>query len=667
MHPDDPAPGSQGPIATATLPVRAGVPPARPGAARSSTRAGAAWYVARLRAMPMAEVPFRVSEQLRRLSGRIAAGPRIPDALRRQDTGLAELILSWGARPDVRAFWRTQADEVGDGRVTAFGISWPTTPDGVPDWDIDPVTGHRWPDRYCFDVPLRPGRTDVKNVWQLNRLQYLLPVAAHAATSADRYAADLCARHLQRWLDDHHPRRGVVWRSGIELAIRALSMVLILELTATVGADRDRLEWAAARSVLDHRDWLERFPSRYSSANNHRVAELVGLLIIGGAYPAAARPGDVDRWWHELDGLILRQIHPDGVPAEQSTAYATLVLEWLALSAALGPRLGQRFSPQAWRRITAAADFLDAVTDAAGNTVGIGDADESRLLTAALPADQHVRAVTGLVQRHLEPTGEHRHADIRCFAAGGYTVARTGESDGEALWVLDHGPLGFENLAAHAHADTLAVYLHCGGRPVFVDAGTFRYQGDAGWRGWFRGTAAHNTLTIGATDSSTPTGPFNWHPRRRARGRLIDVRSAGCGFQICAEHDGYLAGCGVLHRRTLLGAGGGRYRLSDTVTGTEPVPVIWSLLVAPGLTVRESRVGWVISDGGVPLVRVDVPTGWSAHVARGTSDPALGWCAPSYGRLTPAPQLLLRGELGGARTLDVDITLLDAAADVRPY
>jgi hypothetical protein len=664
MQRDDPVPGSRGQIATTTPPIPAGAVPAGPGTAPSSTRAGAAWYVARLRAMPLPEVPFRLSEQLRRLSGRVVVAPRIPDALRRQDTGLAELVLSWGTRPEVREFWGTQAREVGDGRVTAFGISWPTTPDGVPDWDVDPVSGQRWPDRYCFDVPIRFGRADVKNVWQLNRLQYLLPVAAHAATSADRDAADLCARHLQRWLDEHNPRRGVAWRSGVELAIRVLSMVLILELTATVGAARDRLEWAVARSILDHRHWLERFPSRYSSANNHRVAELMGLLIIDAAYPAAARPGDVDRWWQELDALIMRQIHPDGVPAEQSTAYATLVLEWLVVGAALGPRLGHRFSPETWRRITAAADFLDAVTDAGGNTVGIGDADESRLLTAAVPADQHVRAVTGLVQRHLDRTAEHRHAGIRCFAAGGYTVARTGESGGDGLWVLDHGPLGFENLAAHAHADTLAVYLHYRGRPIFVDAGTYRYQGDAGWRSWCRGTAAHNTLTIGATDSSTPTGPFNWHPRRRARGRLIEVRSAGCGLEVRAEHDGYLAGYGVLHRRALLGTGGGRYRLSDAVTGSAPVPVTWSLLVAPGLTVRESRDGWVISDGDVPLVRVDVPSGWSANVARGTCDPALGWCAPSYGRLVPAAQLLLRGELGGARTLDVDITLLNAAADV---
>jgi hypothetical protein len=71
-----------------------------PDTARSSTRAGAAWYVARLRVMPMPEVPFRLSEQLRRLSGRIAVGPRIPTPCGDRTPGLAEPMLSWGARPD---------------------------------------------------------------------------------------------------------------------------------------------------------------------------------------------------------------------------------------------------------------------------------------------------------------------------------------------------------------------------------------------------------------------------------------------------------------------------------------------------------------------------------------------------------------------------------------
>jgi hypothetical protein len=627
--------------------------------------------------MPPREVPFRVVEQVRRLRGRTAGGARPPGSVRRRDTGLGALIRDWATEPAVPRFWQDRAGAVADGAVHVFGVRCPLSSAGVPDWNVDPRTGHRWPDRYCFDIPLHRDGVDVKHVWEVHRLQYLLPVAAHAAATGDRDAADLCGRHLQRWLDDNPAHRGVAWRSGIELAVRSLSMVLLLELVAGPGEPWQRLEAAVARSVWEHAEWIARFPSRYSSANNHRIAELAGLLVLAAAYPDARLTERVSAWWRELDEEVRRQIHPDGVSAEQSTAYGAHVVEWLAVCARIGPQLGQRFSPESRRRILAAAAFLTTVTDEAGHLVQIGDDDESRLLTAARPATDYPQAVVGLVERTLRAVVGPARPGLSCFVRGGYTVARQQAPGGEALWVLDHGPLGFGHLAAHAHADTLAVYLHYRGRPVFVNAGTFLYQGSTEWRNRLRSTALHNTVSVEGADSSMMTGAFNWHPRRRANGRLIDVRSpvtgaADAGLRVTAEHDGYLADHGVIHRRTLTATGPGRFRLSDGVAGTgrpgRPADTgrpagTWSLLVAEGLRVRETARGWLVCDGDLALVRLEAPAGWSRETARGRAEPALGWYAPAFGRLVPTAQLLLRGRLDPGRSLDVDITLLAASDD----
>jgi hypothetical protein len=45
---------------------------------------------------------------------------------------------------------------------------------------------------------------------------------------------------------------------------------------------------------------------------------------------------------------------------------------------------------------------------------------------------------------------------------------------------------------------------------LLIDAGTFTYVGDARWRNWFRGTAAHNTIRIDGLDQATPVDPFRW-------------------------------------------------------------------------------------------------------------------------------------------------------------
>jgi hypothetical protein len=85
---------------------------------------------------------------------------------------------------------------------------------------------------------------------------------------------------------------------------------------------------------------------------------------------------------------------------------------------------------------------------------------------------------------------------------------------------------------------------------------------------------------------------------------------------------------------------------------------MWSLVVAPDLAVEDSGKGWLVSVGSRPLVRVEVPPGWVRHTARGETDSALGWCAPSFGHLQPTAQLLVLGKLGADRALDIDITLL---------
>jgi hypothetical protein len=147
---------------------------------------------------------------------------------------------------------------------------------------------------------------------------------------------------------------------------------------------------------------------------------------------------------------------------------------------------------------------------------------------------------------HAVETGSHYGSPaLRIFPHGGYTVARTSTSRGTLLAVFDHGPLGFGPIAAHGHADALAIWLHWGDEPILVDAGTYLYHADHRDRDLFRGTRVHNTLALEEADQSLIAGPFNW--RRHAQTRLVACASGS----ISAEHDGYLRRFGLIHRRDL--------------------------------------------------------------------------------------------------------------------
>ena len=82
---------------------------------------------------------------------------------------------------------------------------------------------------------------------------------------------------------------------------------------------------------------------------------------------------------------------------------------------------------------------------------------------------------------------------------------RSSPSDGEEIWCrCDAGPHGFLSIAAHAHADALAVEVRYNGVDVLADPGTYCYHGEPRWRSYFRSTLAHNTIEVGRTAISRP-------------------------------------------------------------------------------------------------------------------------------------------------------------------
>ncbi|TIP77948.1 MAG: heparinase, partial [Mesorhizobium sp.] len=92
------------------------------------------------------------------------------------------------------------------------------------------------------------------------------------------------------WHSANPPFRGVGWASGIEVALRAISLIVIMDLVGDRlgAATRQQVGEILAASAY----WLPRFPSQFSSANNHLVAELAGEYLTGlalGTAPDAAR------------------------------------------------------------------------------------------------------------------------------------------------------------------------------------------------------------------------------------------------------------------------------------------------------------------------------------------------------------------------------------------
>src|SRR5262249_7717623 len=146
--------------------------------------------------------------------------PLLPDL----SHGLHAMVLT----AVLRDKWRDVARRAQAGRFLLLGQEWPGLR-GLQQWHLDPVNGRLWPpQRYCFAIGHRhaKGYGDVKFVWELNRLQYLQPIAALSSLDSDAGLARFCADEVESWIDANPPFRGVSWKSGIELALRVVSLLI---------------------------------------------------------------------------------------------------------------------------------------------------------------------------------------------------------------------------------------------------------------------------------------------------------------------------------------------------------------------------------------------------------------------------------------------------------
>lgn len=626
------------------------------------------WYVNRLRNMEPAEIVHRLAEKARKLVSKhrhqgwsdqsnVTLHPVFP--------GLASRVL--GASPAQRQAIAVAAGDLLAGRYAALGRQWPPRdpaslfPANL--WRLDPVTQTLWPgdETYAFDIDFRHdgARGDVKYVWEINRLQFLPVMAAHHLLDDDKESLSAIEAALDAWHDANPPFGGVGWASGIEVALRAISIVLTLDMLG------DRLSEAfrsrAAQILSASAFWLPRFPSRFSSANNHRVAELAGEYLLG-----LALGHDAGRPWQHLLVELDKQILSDGSGAEQTPTYAAFTAELVLICALAAREAGTPLPQPAAQRLAEFANFIAWL----GPGAEFGDNDEGRVVTLSSERDYSfsvasaiagflgvpspVAAVDDFRARVFGAPREilSQPAGFRCFPAGGLTVWQ-GEMAGHHVALrFDHGPLGYLSIAAHGHADALSIALDIDAQPVLVDPGTYLYGSGGPWRTWFRSTPAHNTLNLEGQSQSTMSGAFNWS--HKAEARLIEARQTA-DWSLTAEHDGYERRFGARHQRQVRREGESILVLDRLVGTAQVAEIVFQLAI--GLDAE--RKGNVVTArrNGVPVLRLTLPDAKVTIAAGGELPGSGGWVSPRFGVKLSAPRIAWQGRVDAAGVVSI-LTML---------
>jgi hypothetical protein len=631
------------------------------------------WRINRLRVMSPQEMLFRVRRGVGQCVERIkvAAGwaPRPATAI----CAKANLFgTEHGAiRPGQLRLNTAKLQDYIDGRIDFFGHELIDV--GVPTaWHIEPVTHMKTPRKFGQALNYRDDSVvgNVKFIWELGRHHHLVPLAAaYALTGEIRYRRAV-VEQIDGWIEANPYGIGIHWCSAIEVSLRLVSWSVVHSLLA-LRDGRAGLLAATSRgedlgnAIFQQAHFVRHFLSRFSSANNHLVGELTGLLAACTVFDLGNAGCDWAEFAHrELEREAELQVFADGVGKEQAFFYHLWVLEYLLFCWLVGTRAGRTFSDAFADRILSMAKFLRDVSPEGGEPPQVGDADDGFVtrFEPSWPARPYaevlgaVDAVFGdgspevsakafwyAAMRAPGPVSHSAPRTKRAYPAiyrdGGYAVLGSEEFH----VVFDAGPLGFLGIAAHGHSDALSFCLAVDGAWWLVDPGTYAYHSQPAWRSYFRGTAAHNTIRINNENQSEEAGAFMW--LRKAHAWIEEMSSSRAAQYVRAAHDGYER-VGVIHRRHLrVSPMKGELEVTDAVSGACPGIAEIFFHFAPDVRVvlDAENARWVATrQGSRRRLCFSMDPVWTCAVHRGTLNPILGWYSPALDKKVPSDTL--RGE-----------------------
>lgn len=551
-----------------------------------------------------------------------------------------------------------RADALLDNRFRFFGYPEAVVADRGP--DVDPFSGRSWPKRHGKRIDYRrAGSADPKWIWELNRCQDLpLLVAAWLLSGESRYA-EIAAARLESWIETHPPGRGIAWSSGFEAGVRAISLAVAFDgLRGSAFLPRERAG-LIVQALGQHVTWIDRDPSTGSSANNHRIGELVGVVAVSALVPELR---DSDRRLESalvaLGREVERQIRADGTTAEQAFSYHVFVLDLLLVALALLDARDRRAPNSLCAALHRSADALWAQLDDDEPEPRYGDSDNGRALVLDASDVRSARGVAAAIAARFGHSGAARVArdtdstshwlfgaegaerfektarasapETLTLSEGGLTILR----GSGCRTLFDHGPHGYLSLAAHAHADALAIDVALHDTPIVSDPGVGSYFAKPEVREAFRGTGFHATVTVDGVNSSEAGGPFLWI--KHAAGRLLFFDPEGAAI---AEHEGYSRlSDPVVHRRAVVLVGGGALLVLDQLHahGSHRYSQRWPF--HPALDVAERGPAHVSLRGeraGALLIFATLDD-FQLRLAREQERPPLGWWSDGLESVVPA-------------------------------
>jgi hypothetical protein len=545
-----------------------------------------------------------------------------------------------------------------------------------PKWNVDWISGLDWPSNRPLEnhTSIRFDGSDIKAPYELARLQFL-PVLgkAYILTQSSRYR-ETAKAILSDWLRQNPAPFGIHWSLAMEVALRAISICLLLNLLAPFGKDEQVWLDRVTESLWQHLNYIEghlEFSHRVRS--NHYLSNILGIYCIASFLEGEGMQARRGLHSRNLETELSEQVHADGGDFEASSGYHVLVTQMFTTGYHLFRANGQKPSRAYSERLHSMYQFMATLANPDGVLPHLGDCDDGRVELLQDDLEQMLRLSTternslrvpnqigigsalfggkagamddaswyGVTGTSAMPPICEPAANVTVFPQSGIAVANAGQ----AQVVFCAVPNGINGKGSHTHNDKLSFVLRMNGEEVLCDSGTGVYTRDPKLRNRLRRTAAHNSVVVDDAEQNTidfSTSRVFWIGNEAAVSP-IQFDETENAISLTASHLGYKAR-GITHtRRLTLKKEGSTLVVEDFLEGSGShrfeinfqLAPKWSASLAEQ-SASSSGVNFLLSGSGQVRLNVSAPVSISGEC--GEREISTAYCVT-----TPGAYATIRG------------------------
>ncbi len=254
-------------------------------------------------------------------------------------------------------------------------------------WQLDVRSGFEFDNNKQFDNQLtdQSKNVDIKNCWELGRLQHLPQLAIAAINAENKEPLILEFRNQSLDFILSNPiGMGVQWASAMDVGIRVCNLLVAYDIFKQVDSTdliNDKFTLIFTDSIYQHALFIyDNLEYKEGAAGNHYLFNLVGLLF---STNYLSRKEETLQWRdfaeQEIENEFHKQFFADGGNFEGSTTYHCLCAEAMLYATALMLRNGKKLNQNYTELLGKSVHFIKDVIKPNGEIPQFGDNDSGRL------------------------------------------------------------------------------------------------------------------------------------------------------------------------------------------------------------------------------------------------------------------------------------------------